>query len=548
MTARAAVVGAGPSGFYAADQLLKAGVAVDLFDALPTPFGLVRAGVAPDHPKIKSVTRMYEKTAQHPAFRFFGGVEVGVDVTPEDLLDRYHAVVYAVGTPTDNRLGVPGDGPRRLGRRHRVRRLVQRPPAARRRGVRPVVRARRRGRQRERRDRRRPNAGARSRRARGDRHRRPCDRGVRRRVDNGSGHPRPPRARAGGVHEPGAARARRAGARRRGRRPGRARARSGQRRVARVRRRLPHGPPEHRHPARASRPADRPGGRTASSCASAARRSRSSATGRRAGDRAAGRAQPARAGSARRRSGGGDRRAGGHPLRARDPLDRPPRPSAPGRPVRRAPWADPQRGRPGVRGGRHAARGRVRRRLDQARTVRRHRHEQEVRRRHRRGAARRPRARPAADPPAGDGDADRAVAADRGSRGWSPGAAGRRSTSTSAPAELRRAAPASSSSAFPRCSPWPSTSASRRKRRQREGLDRRAVECDTESTSVQSPTRRERNLGHDHSRSPPYGSRRHSCVHGAPRARGPCQPLGARRFGADGLAQPLADAADSHAW
>jgi ferredoxin--NADP+ reductase len=109
MTARAAVIGAGPSGFYASDQLLKAGVAVDLFDALPTPYGLVRAGVAPDHPKIKSVTRMYDRTATHPAFRFFGGVGLGADVTPEELLERYHAVVYAVGTPTANRLGVPGD-------------------------------------------------------------------------------------------------------------------------------------------------------------------------------------------------------------------------------------------------------------------------------------------------------------------------------------------------------------------------------------------------------------------------------------------------------
>jgi ferredoxin/flavodoxin---NADP+ reductase len=109
MSARAAVVGAGPSGFYAADQLLKGGVAVDLFDALPTPYGLVRAGVAPDHPKIKSVTRMYERTAQHRAFRFFGGVEVGADVTAGELRERYHAVVYAVGTPTDNRLGIPGD-------------------------------------------------------------------------------------------------------------------------------------------------------------------------------------------------------------------------------------------------------------------------------------------------------------------------------------------------------------------------------------------------------------------------------------------------------
>src|SRR4051794_2126209 len=109
MTVRAAVIGAGPSGFYAADQLLKASIAVDVFDALPTPYGLVRAGVAPDHPKIKSVTRIYDKTAQHPGFRFFGGVELGADVTPEELLERYHAVVYAIGTATDNPLGIPGD-------------------------------------------------------------------------------------------------------------------------------------------------------------------------------------------------------------------------------------------------------------------------------------------------------------------------------------------------------------------------------------------------------------------------------------------------------
>jgi ferredoxin--NADP+ reductase len=106
---RAAIVGAGPSGFYAADQLLKAGFEVDLYDALPTPFGLVRAGVAPDHPKIKSVTRVYAKTAGHASFRFFGGVQLGTDVSREDLLARYHAVIYAVGTATDNRLGIPGE-------------------------------------------------------------------------------------------------------------------------------------------------------------------------------------------------------------------------------------------------------------------------------------------------------------------------------------------------------------------------------------------------------------------------------------------------------
>ncbi len=106
---RVAVIGAGPAGFYASDFLLQAGFEVDVFDTLPTPFGLVRAGVAPDHPKIKRVTRAYERTARHPAFRFFGGVQLGVDVQREELLERYHAVLYAYGTATDNRLGIPGE-------------------------------------------------------------------------------------------------------------------------------------------------------------------------------------------------------------------------------------------------------------------------------------------------------------------------------------------------------------------------------------------------------------------------------------------------------
>jgi ferredoxin--NADP+ reductase len=106
---RAAVVGAGPSGFYTAEQLLRAGFEVDLLDALPTPFGLVRAGVAPDHPKIKSVTRVYDKVAQQPGFRFFGGVRVGADVAVAELRERYHAVVYAIGTAQGNRLGIPGE-------------------------------------------------------------------------------------------------------------------------------------------------------------------------------------------------------------------------------------------------------------------------------------------------------------------------------------------------------------------------------------------------------------------------------------------------------
>jgi ferredoxin--NADP+ reductase len=109
---RAAIVGSGPAGFYAAEHLLKRddiAVEVDMFDRLPTPFGLVRAGVAPDHPKIKSVIRVYEKTAARDGFRFFGNVDVGRDVSVAELSDRYDAVMYAYGTSTDRHLGIPGE-------------------------------------------------------------------------------------------------------------------------------------------------------------------------------------------------------------------------------------------------------------------------------------------------------------------------------------------------------------------------------------------------------------------------------------------------------
>lgn len=108
---RVAIVGAGPAGFYAADHLLKQDrpVTVDLFDRLPTPFGLVRGGVAPDHPKIKSVTRIYDKVAAHHAFRYFGNVTVGKDVTPAELTRHYHAVVWAVGAEADRSLDIPGE-------------------------------------------------------------------------------------------------------------------------------------------------------------------------------------------------------------------------------------------------------------------------------------------------------------------------------------------------------------------------------------------------------------------------------------------------------
>lgn len=109
---RVAIIGSGPSGFYAADELLSregVHVQVDMFDRLPTPFGLVRGGVAPDHQKIKSVTRVYDKTAARPGFRFHGNVEFGRDLTHADLTAYFHAIVYAVGARSDRRMNVPGE-------------------------------------------------------------------------------------------------------------------------------------------------------------------------------------------------------------------------------------------------------------------------------------------------------------------------------------------------------------------------------------------------------------------------------------------------------
>lgn len=107
-----AVVGSGPAAFYAAGQLLASeepSAQVDLFERLPTPWGLVRLGVAPDHPQLKTVSRAFEKIAARPGFRFLGNVEVGRDVTQEELAQRYDAVVYAVGSQADRQLGIPGE-------------------------------------------------------------------------------------------------------------------------------------------------------------------------------------------------------------------------------------------------------------------------------------------------------------------------------------------------------------------------------------------------------------------------------------------------------
>ena len=110
-----AVVGSGPSGFFAAASLLKAAdadhieVAIDMLEMLPTPWGLVRSGVAPDHPKIKSVSQQFESIAEDPRFRFFGNIRVGEHVSTAELAGRYDGVIYAVGAQSDRALNVPGE-------------------------------------------------------------------------------------------------------------------------------------------------------------------------------------------------------------------------------------------------------------------------------------------------------------------------------------------------------------------------------------------------------------------------------------------------------
>ena len=111
-----AIVGSGPSGYFAAASLLKfadsdddADVRVDMLEMLPTPWGLVRSGVAPDHPKIKSISAQFEKTALDPRFRFFGNIVVGEHVQTTELADRYDAVIYAVGAQSDRPLNIPGE-------------------------------------------------------------------------------------------------------------------------------------------------------------------------------------------------------------------------------------------------------------------------------------------------------------------------------------------------------------------------------------------------------------------------------------------------------
>ena len=109
---RVAIIGAGPSAFYAAEALLaldEPAVEVDMFDRLPTPFGLVRHGVAPDHLKIKTVTRAFAHVAADSRFRFFGNIEFGTTLTLVDITTHYHQVLFATGAQSDRRMGIPGE-------------------------------------------------------------------------------------------------------------------------------------------------------------------------------------------------------------------------------------------------------------------------------------------------------------------------------------------------------------------------------------------------------------------------------------------------------
>ena len=109
---RLAIVGAGPAGIYAADILLKAErefeVSIDLFDQLPAPYGLVRYGVAPDHPRIKGIITALREVLDRGDIRIFGNVRFGTDITLEDLRQHYNAVIFATGAVHDASLNIPG--------------------------------------------------------------------------------------------------------------------------------------------------------------------------------------------------------------------------------------------------------------------------------------------------------------------------------------------------------------------------------------------------------------------------------------------------------
>ena len=387
---RVAVVGAGPAGIYAADALTRQDdvpVAVDLIDRLPTPFGLVRHGIAPDHPKMRAIRDTLHRFLEHPLVRFVGNVEVGVDISLDDLRRHVDAVIYTYGAALDRHLGIEGeDLPGSLAATDLVAWYTGHPDADRARieaalaGVRSVVVVgvgnvaldvgrvlARTGAELE-----------------SDRHAAARPRHPRRDAGRGDHRARPAWPGAGVLHHPGAARARRPRVRDRARRPRRPRTRPGRRGAGRGR---PQRHPEPRRPPRLGRPRARPRPHAAAPAllrAAGARARRGPGDRGRGGAHGRGRRGP-------RRGHRRGRRAAGRPRR---PLGGVLRHAAPGAAGRRAHRNGAQRGRAGAP-RRTALARRVRGGLDQAGTQRGGRHQQARRAGDRRVAARRRRRRDA---------------------------------------------------------------------------------------------------------------------------------------------------------
>jgi adrenodoxin-NADP+ reductase len=107
-----AIVGSGPAGFYTADELFRSGlrdVKIDMYEKLPTPYGLVRSGVAPDHPEVKIVENVFKTVASSPSFNFVGNVTIGKDLSIDELKANYQVIVLAYGAESDKKLGIPGE-------------------------------------------------------------------------------------------------------------------------------------------------------------------------------------------------------------------------------------------------------------------------------------------------------------------------------------------------------------------------------------------------------------------------------------------------------